>query len=320
MKEYKHRNAIDLEKERRKWISSQPIDPINESQPKNHDKLPRLEAIKRLESIFLSEQNPQNVIAVSKILSEPVGQVTDKEKAVALIRIINKGYKLIAYDKSKKQRAIVNRNLDEIVNFISDPNYWIVLENSESQSQPENPTINIETTLKEDRKISWQVKVLIQKAFYMPSEEGDRNFVVVELEGETQEGEKIKFTQPFYQSTGKNSGYAGKWFPCRGTFPKGLEEHIVKLENSRVPKSIPVIKNGVVATTAKNPFTRLGSPEKVSEYGQIYAKVSNELGKLSIKPKKEVTYEEVNQELKNISPEVDIQFQPGTDFTHFFTS
>ena len=162
----------------------------------------------------------------------------------------------------------------------------------------------------ENGEITWDVEVDLKNTFYLNSSEGVRNFVVVKMNGKSEVGKKIEITQAFYQSTGKNSGYHGKWFPCNGTFPKGLNEWIVKEADESAPKYIEVDGKQV-----KNPARRLGSKEFVSHNGEILTEISDELSKYSITATENVKYENINKKLREISPDVRLKFEPHVDFS-----
>ena len=174
-----------------------------------------------------------------------------------------------------------------------------------------NVKFNAYTNSKENGKIAWSVEVDTENAFYVEDKDGNRKFVVITMKGIAEDNKEINLSQAFYQSTGVNSGHEGEWFPCRGVSPTDImDKYIVKHINTNAPK---YLSNG--NSRMPNPLTRMGSFEFILSHGGIFNEISKELSKHNIKTTKNIPYEQINTELKNISPDVDLEFQPETDNT-----
>jgi hypothetical protein len=174
-----------------------------------------------------------------------------------------------------------------------------------------NVKFNAYTNSRENGKIAWSVEVDTENAFYVEDKDGNRKFVVITMKGIAEDNKEINLSQAFYQSTGVNSGHEGEWFPCRGVSPTDImDKYIVKHINTNAPK---YLSNG--NSRMPNPLTRMGSFEFILSHGGIFNEISNELSKHNIKTTKNIPYEQINTELKNISPDVDLEFQPETDNT-----
>ena len=169
-------------------------------------------------------------------------------------------------------------------------------ESEEKEKPPEFVNCNLDTVSVERGPIKWKVKIETGQAFVYPSHQGDRIFVVTEIEND--QGDK--WIQSFYKSTGKNSGNEGTWFPNQGTWGEGWDEHISKEEysNQKAPKRI--------SDGTKNPLTRMGNFGFILRNGSIFRDISNQLTNISMKPTEEVSYSNINNKLRQINPAVDI--------------
>jgi len=130
------------------------------------------------------------------------------------------------------------------------------------------------------------------------SSEGDRTFLVVEIQNDKGE----KWAQSFYKSTGQNSGNNGMWFPNQGAYNLAGNKFISKTKytNVNAPQRLPDL--------SWNPSYRMGSLDSILNNGQIFYQISKLVDTVNIIPKFKVEIDQVNSVLKSINPLVDLQY------------